>query len=311
MSEHDADKNPADHAPAPQGPKIELTGAGDTEGTGDIAPGALPPEDAAPENIVSEAAAQREPEITFGPIPTEGGASSDDDGSAEESSPADPLDRALDSPWAQDPAARIAELEAEVAELNDKVLRTLAESENVRRRAQRDKEDASKYAIKNFAEGMLGVADNLGRAMASIDADARAADPNLENLFVGVDMVQREAIATFERYGITPIKALGAKFDPMQHEAMFEIEDTNTPAGTIAQVLEPGYTLNGRTLRAAKVGITKGGPKEAPAPAPTESAETAGASDTDADPATRDGQAAYESQTDSKDTSGGNLDQEL
>ena len=135
----------------------------------------------------------------------------------------------------------------------------------MRRRAQRDKEDTAKYGIKNFAEGILGVADNLGRAMASIDEDARVKDPNLENLFVGVEMVQKDLMSTFERYGVTPIKALGAKFDPMLHEAMYEIEDTDTPAGTIAQVLEPGYVLHGRTLRAAKVDTRAARKRQLPA----------------------------------------------
>ena len=216
----------------------------------------------------------------------------------------------------EDAAARIAALEDQVAELNDKLLRALAEAENVRRRAQRDKEDTAKYGIKNFAEGMLGVADNLGRALASIDVDARAKDSNLDNLFVGVEMVQKDLVSTFERYGVTPIKALGAKFDPMLHEAMFEIEDKATTVGTIAQVLEPGYVLHGRTLRAAKVGITKGGPKELPStdanasvidgPSDESSAEVDAG-----DPATREGQAAYETHTGSKTTSGGNVDQEL
>ena len=215
-----------------------------------------------------------------------------------------------------DAAARIVVLEEQVVELNDKLLRALAEAENVRRRAQRDKEDTAKYGIKNFAEGILGVADNLGRAMASIDADARVKDPNLENLFVGVEMVQKDLMSTFERYGVTPIKALGAKFDPMLHEAMYEIEDTDTPAGTIAQVLEPGYVLHGRTLRAAKVGITKGGPKEPPSPDANASvidgsSEESSVEGDAGDPATREGQAAYETHTDSKTASGGNVDQEL
>ncbi len=205
-----------------------------------------------------------------------------------------------------DAAAQISALEGQVAELNDKLLRALAEAENVRRRAQRDKEDTAKYGIKNFAEGILGVADNLGRAMASIDAEARAKDANLENLFVGVEMVQKDLMSTFERYGVTPIKAFGAKFDPMLHEAMYEIEDTDTPAGTVTQVLEPGYVLHGRTLRAAKVGITKGGPKDA-----QPLAEDPGAGGDTVDQPSREGQAAYENQTEPKSSSGGNLDQEL
>ena len=241
---------------------------------------------------------------------------------ADAEAPATDADATEETPWGDgdiaeaevaedDAGARIAELEEQVAELNDKLLRALAEAENVRRRAQRDKEDTAKYGIKNFAEGILGVADNLGRAMASIDADARVKDPNLENLFIGVEMVQKDLMSTFERYGVTPIKALGAKFDPMLHEAMYEIEDTDTPAGTIAQVLEPGYVLHGRTLRAAKVGITKGGPKEAQLPAADAPAEESSAEGDSADPATREGQAAYETQTEPKTASGGNLDQEL
>ena len=204
---------------------------------------------------ITEPEAAEAPETAEAPgaaadAPMEGGESPWSGGTAEQAADA-----------AADPAEEIARLEGELAEVNDKLLRALAETENVRRRAGRDREDALKFAIKNFAEGMLSVADNLGRALSSIDADARAADPNLENLFVGVDMVQRELTSTFERYGIQPIKALGDRFDPMLHEAMFEIEDADTAAGTIAQVLEPGYTLHGRTLRAAKVGVTKGGPK--------------------------------------------------
>ena len=199
---------------------------------------------------------------------------------------------------------RVAVLEAQVSELNDKLLRALAEAENVRRRAQRDKEDAAKYGIKNFAEGMLGIADNLGRALASIDVSDREEDSNLDNILVGLEMVQKDLVNTFERYGVKPIKALGAKFDPMLHEAMFEIEDKESPSGTIAQVLEPGYELNGRTLRAAKVGITKGGSKETNS---EKKAETV----ISPDPASRDGQAAYENQTDAAAKAGDNLDQEL
>ncbi|MBT6095153.1 MAG: nucleotide exchange factor GrpE [Rhodospirillaceae bacterium] len=199
-------------------------------------------------------------------------------------------------------ASRIAELEAETAELNDKLLRALAETENVRRRAQRDREDASKYAIKGFAEDMVRVADNMGRALASIDADARAADANMENLAVGVEMVNKELMSAFERAGVKPIEAMGARFDPMLHEAMFEIQDPDQPSGTVTQVMEDGFTLHGRTLRAAKVGVTKGGPKVTP---PKEGDETA------AEPAKREGQQAYEAQGDAPPEAGGQVDQEL
>jgi len=200
-------------------------------------------------------------------------------------------------------AERTQALEAELADANDKLLRALAEAENVRRRAQRDKEDASKYAIKGFAEDMLRVADNMGRALAAIDADARAQDANLENIAVGVEMVHKELLTAFERAGVKPIEAQGARFDPMLHEAMFEIEDPSQPAGTIAQVLEEGFTLHGRTLRAAKVGVTKGGPKAEPQPAEGEDATAADGQ--------RDGQQAYETKSDGPTETGAQLDEKL
>jgi len=201
-----------------------------------------------------------------------------------------------------DPEGRIEILEAQAADLNDKLLRAIAETENVRRRAQRDREDASKYAIKSFAEQMITVSDNLGRALQSVDEDSRADNPALESIIVGIEMVVRELNSGFERFGIKAIKALGQKFDPMQHEAMFEIEDPESAAGTIAQVLEVGYSLNDRTLRAAKVGITKGGPKIVPA-----AAEKGDAEDRETD-LTKDSQAAYESKGAEP---GSQLDEEL
>jgi len=202
-----------------------------------------------------------------------------------------------------DGANRVEALEAQVADLNDRLLRAMAETENVRRRAQRDKEDASKYAIKGFAEQMVTVSDNLCRALQSVDAGARASDPALDSIVVGVEMVERELQNGFERFGITAIKALGHKFDPMLHEAMFEIEDPQTPAGTIAQVLEVGYMLHDRTLRAAKVGITRGGPKSVPTADSTPDGDESAA----ADPL-REGQARYESKGAEP---GSQVDQEL
>ena len=202
--------------------------------------------------------------------------------------------------------ARVLELESEAANLNDKLLRALAETENVRRRAQRDREDAAKYAINSFAEDMLRVSDNLSRALSSINADARAVDGNLENIAVGVEMVMKELLTAFERSGVKQIEAMGARFDPMLHEALFEIQDPDQPAGTIAQVMEDGFTLHGRTLRASKVGITKGGPKVA---APKE-AEAENKTQSEV-PAQRDGQQAYESQSELPPEAGGQVDQEL
>jgi len=200
-----------------------------------------------------------------------------------------------------DPQERIEILEAKVSDLNDKLLRAMAETENVRRRAQRDREDAAKYSLKSFVEQMLTVADNMGRALHSIDPEARTQDPALENIAVGVEMVNRELLSSLERFGIKPIEALGHRFDPMRHEAMFEIEDKETAAGTVAQVLEVGYMLHDRTLRAAKVGVTKGGPKEIPG-------EDKGDEDAAVEAQVREGQAAYEQKG---GEAGSTLDEEL
>ena len=193
--------------------------------------------------------------------------------------------------------------EQQVEELNDKLLRALAEAENVRRRAERDKSDAAKYAITNFAREVLGVADNMKRAMASVDLEARKKDPALEQLMVGLEMTEREMLSTFERFGIKPIEAMGEKFDHNLHEAMFELDDTSKPAGTVMQVVEAGYVLNDRLLRPAKVGVSKAGLKE---PDATKAAE--GATPAPIDPALKDGQGAYE---DKGKEPGAQLDEEL
>ena len=161
---------------------------------------------------------------------------------------------------------REAELEAEVAELRDKLLRALAETENVRRRAVRDREDAHRFAITGFAREMLTVTDNLRRALDAVPAEARADNEVVDNVVVGVEMTERAMLTAFEKCGIEPIDAMGQKFNHNLHEALFEIEDKDQPAGTVVQVLEAGYVLNDRLLRPAKVGVSKGGPKEAAEP---------------------------------------------
>lgn len=165
---------------------------------------------------------------------------------------------------AVDLEAKLAELEAQIAQLKEDRLRALAEVENVRRRAARDRQDASQYAISNFARDTLVVADNLQRALASVDPAARASDPVLETLMSGIEMTERGLLAVLERNGIKPIPAEGALFDPHVHEAMFEIPNVAVPHGTVLQVLENGYQLHDRTLRPARVGISRGGPKLQP-----------------------------------------------
>ncbi len=171
---------------------------------------------------------------------------------------------AADASAGQDVAALQAALDAamaEIAQLKDERLRALAEAENTRRRAARDRQDASQYAISAFARDLLAVADNLERALASVTAEARQADPQLDALMGGVEATERALKTTFERYGITPIAAQGAPFDPHLHEAMFEVADNSVAHGTVVQVLEAGYTIHDRTLRPARVGVARGGPK--------------------------------------------------
>lgn len=196
-------------------------------------------------------------------------------------------------------------LEAEVATLKDKLLRALAEAENTRRRAQREVEDASRFAVAAFARELLTVADNFSRAVASVDAKAREESPAMANLLSGIELTQRELGTVLSRFGITLVEALGKRFDHNVHQALFELEDKDKPAGTVVQVEEDGYLLNGRLLRPAKVGITKGGPKDEPAKAGTgATAPPAAAPESQA----RAGQAAYEKKS---ETTGAHFDEEL
>ncbi len=197
--------------------------------------------------------------------------------------------------------------EAQIADLNDKLLRALAENENVRRRAQRDKEDASKYAIANFAREMVSVSDTLKRAMDSVDAETRENDPAVEQIMVGLEMTGREIQNIFERFGIRTIQALGQKFDHNQHEAMFEVDDKSQPSGTVVQEVETGFMLHDRLLRPAKVGVSKGGPKEN-GEEKKAAPDASDASDAPDDAATKEGQAAYE---DKGGDPGAQLDEEL
>ena len=167
---------------------------------------------------------------------------------------------------AADDKARITALEAEVERLKDERLRALAEVENVRRRAARDKADAAKYAVSGFARDILAVADNLKRAIGAVDEQARGVDPALDGLIVGVQMTEKELLAVFQRHGITPIEAEGQPFDPHVHDAMYEVPDPSVPAGTVVHVVEPGFMIHDRPLRPARVGVSSGGPKPAPKP---------------------------------------------
>lgn len=156
-------------------------------------------------------------------------------------------------------------LEGEVASLKDQLLRAMAETENIRRRSQREREDSLKYAAAPVIRDLLGVADNLQRALESVPEDLAAENEVVSSLRLGVQMTQKELNAAFERHQIRAIAPLGEKLDPHFHEAMYEIEDLEKPAGTVVQVIQTGYRLHDRLLRPARVGISKGGPKKAAA----------------------------------------------
>src|SRR5215471_7215412 len=157
---------------------------------------------------------------------------------------------------------RLTALEAELAEQKDRLLRALAETENVRRRAQR--EDASRYAVTEFARDLLSASDNLRRALESLP-EAEVKDERTRSLLEGVAATERELLNVFERHGIRRIDPRGEPFDHNFHQAIFEAEREDQPGGTVVEVLQPGYVLHDRLLRPAMVGVAKGGPKPAAA----------------------------------------------
>ncbi|CAK0777070.1 Protein GrpE [Azospirillaceae bacterium] len=160
--------------------------------------------------------------------------------------------------------SKIAELETEVAKLKDQLLRIAADNENFRRRTQREREDTAKYAISSFAKELLSVADNLRRALEAIPVEARSQVEMLQNLAVGVEATERQLLAAFDRVGIVKLEPMGEPFDPNFHQVMFEIENTGKLPTTVVQVLQSGYTIHGRLLREAMVGVAKGTPEALP-----------------------------------------------
>ena len=158
-----------------------------------------------------------------------------------------------------------AELEAELADTKDRLLRALAETENLRRRSMRDLQEAHKYAITNFARELLEVADNLSRALDAVPARARDEIEFVRNLADGIAMTEKALLTSFERHQIAKVTPeIGEKFDHNRHQAMFEVESTEQPPGTVAQVLQPGYTIAERLLRPALVAVAKAPPGKAP-----------------------------------------------
>ena len=185
--------------------------------------------------------------------------------SAEQSNAGDAEENAEDADALETPDVEdVTDAEEDEAEdgedaLKDQLLRALADAENARRRAKKDVDDARNYAISRFAQDLLGVADNLGRALESIPAERRESDDAVKAIAEGIEMTAREFETALGRHGITRIDPLGEKFDYNLHQALFETAETDQPDGTVVQVFQTGYRIGDRLLREAMVGVAKGG----------------------------------------------------
>ena len=165
-----------------------------------------------------------------------------------------PQDAPQDAP---EEAAQEPNLEDRLAAANDQLLRSLAELENTRKRAERDRAEALKYGAMSFARDMLGVADNFQRALKAVDDMEEEVPEAMRGLLHGIAATQRDLLAALARHKVTPLDPMGEKFDPNMHEAMFEAPGTGQESGTIIEVIETGYMMEARLLRPAKVGIAK------------------------------------------------------
>jgi molecular chaperone GrpE len=158
--------------------------------------------------------------------------------------------------------AALDALMAENAELRDRLLRSVAEMENLRKRTEREIADTRTYAIAGFARDMLAATDSLSRAMVVVPPEVRdSAEGTLKSLIEGIELTEREMQRLLAKHGVTPIEAMGQKFDPHKHQAMFEVPDPTQPEGTVVQVVQSGYAIGDRVLRPAMVGVAKGAPR--------------------------------------------------
>jgi molecular chaperone GrpE len=180
-----------------------------------------------------------------------------------EDAAAPPEANATDKPPA---AQQQGEAAALAAEFKDRLLRTLAEMENLRKRTEREVTDARLYGVASFARDLLGVADNMRRALDAVSPELRAsAEAGVRALIDGVELTERELLKALEKNGVRQFSPRGEKFDPNVHQAMFEVPNPAVPAGSVVEVVAPGYMIGERVLRPAMVGVSKGGPKAAPA----------------------------------------------
>ena len=184
--------------------------------------------------------------------------------SAASSSAASSASASSDAPAAgePDPFKVLEALQAENVELKDRWLRAQAEMENLRRRTEREVTDAKAYGVTSFARDMLTFADNLRRAIEAVPAEAReASDASVRTFVEGIELTERDFLSRLNRFGVKRMEPQGKRFDPNHHEVLFEMPDESVASGTVVQVVEPGYTIGERVLRAAKVGVSRGGPK--------------------------------------------------
>jgi molecular chaperone GrpE len=152
----------------------------------------------------------------------------------------------------------LAQAQAEALDYKDKLLRTLAEMENLRKRTQREVADARQYGIAGFARDVLAVADNMHRALSTIDEAQRAAsDPTVQAMIEGIELTERELMKSLEKNGVKQFTPQGEKFDPNLHQAMYEVPNADVPPGHVAQVIQSGYMIGERMLRPALVGVSK------------------------------------------------------
>ena len=158
----------------------------------------------------------------------------------------------------------VAAAQREAAEYKDKLLRTLAEMENLRRRTEREVADARTYGIASFARDVLAVADNMHRALEAIGPELREeGEAKVKSLIEGVELTERELLKNLEKYGVRKFSPQGEKFDPNVHQAMYEVPQADVPPGHVAQVVHAGYMIGDRVLRPALVGVAKAAPKPA------------------------------------------------
>ncbi len=198
----------------------------------------------------------------------------------EAAAPQDPQDNAASAAAAAaaaaDPAAAQPDPAALTAELKDRLLRTLAEMENLRKRTEREVAESRLYGVTSFARDVIAVADNMRRALETVTPELRAgAQSGAKALIDGVELTERELLKALEKNGVRQFTPQGEKFDPNLHQAIFEVPDATVPAGCVVQVVQPGYMIGERVLRPALVGVSKGGPKTAPVSPTNDNAKTA------------------------------------